>query len=91
VNSIFDWKIYFKPRAVKDLKGLPRNLQKRIADKMRFFVSSGRLVKFSKHLKDRSLGGYRFRVGNYRVIADITLENRKIVVLKIGKRDEVYK
>lgn len=91
MNSVSNWKIYFKPRAAEDLKRLPRNFQKRIADKMRFFVSSGKLIRFSKHLKDRSLGGYRFRVGDYRVIADIILESNKVIILKVGKRDEVYK
>jgi len=80
VNSISDWKIYFKLRAAEDLKRLPRNFQKRIADKMRFFVSSGRLIKFAKRLKDMSLDDYRFRVGNHRVVADIILESKKVIL-----------
>lgn len=38
---------------------------------------------------DSTLGSYRFRVGNYRVIFDI--EKDEIVILNVGKRDEIYK
>lgn len=91
MNSVSKWKIYFKPQALSDLKNLPYTLQKRIAKKMRFFISSGNPMKFVKNLKDNQLGGYRFRVGDFRIIADIIIEKKEIIILKVGKRDEVYK
>jgi mRNA interferase RelE/StbE len=38
---------------------------------------------------DPSLGGYRFRIGDYRVIFDI--EGDEIVVLRVGHRKEIYR
>lgn len=70
---------------------MPLTLQKRIAEKMRFFTSSDNPMKFIKGLKDDFLGGYRFRVGDYRVVFDVFVEKKEIVILKIGKRDEVYR
>ena len=91
MNSTSDWKIYFKPRALKNLKNLPRAFQERIAEKMRFFISSGNPMRFTKNLKDKFLGDYRFRVGDYRIVVDIIADKKEIIVLKVGKRDEVYR
>ena len=49
------WKIYFKPRAADDFKELPAITQKRIAKKIRFFVSVDNFLKFAKPLKDKKL------------------------------------
>ena len=35
------------------------------------------------------LGSYRFRVGDYRIIFDI--EEKDIIVLRVGHRRELYK
>ncbi len=40
-------------------------------------------------MTDSSLGSYRFRVGDYRVIFD--LEGEEIVVLRVGHRKEIYR
>ena len=48
-------------------------------------------MEFVKGLRDNLLGGYRFRVGDFRIIADIIVEKKDIIILKIGKRDEIYK
>lgn len=36
-------------------------------------------------------GQWRYRVGNYRIIADIQDENIIILILSVGHRKEVYK
>lgn len=33
---------------------------------------------------------YRMRVGDYRVIADIVQQKMEILVIKVGKRENVY-
>ncbi|GAH22209.1 unnamed protein product [marine sediment metagenome] len=35
------------------------------------------------------LGSYRFRIGDHRVIFD--LEDNKIIILRVGHRDKIYK
>ena len=91
MNSKSKWEIFFKPRASDEFKALSEIVQKRIAEKMRFFVLTEHLLKFAKPLKDKKLGDFRFRVGDYRIIFSIIHGGKKIVVLKIGKRDAVYK
>jgi len=68
---------------------LPRSVQKRIAVKMRFYVSQKNPLKFARRLINPTEGMFRFRIGDYRVIFDIDRDNT-ILVLKIMKRDKVY-
>ena len=81
-------KIFYTQTAVTDLKRLPRDAQKRIATKMRFYAAQKQPLKFAERLTDAREGQYRFRVGAYRVIFDV--EKNEVWVLKIGKRSEVY-
>ena len=69
--------------------GLPTDVQKRIAKKMRFYGSVQNPLKHAKKLTFYELGDFRFRIGDYRVIFDV--KKNRIYVLKIQKRDEVYK
>lgn len=79
----------FRSRAEKELKKLPRDIVIRIKDKLRYFLSSPNPLNFATPLKKSTLGSYRFRIGDYRVIFDVEGEN--IIILTIGHRREVYK
>lgn len=81
---------YFKPSALRDLKRLPIIIQKRIFSKLDFYIKlSNNPLKFAEALKDKTLGNFRFRIGDYRVFFD--MESNKIIILKIGHRKEIYK
>jgi len=43
---------------------------------------------YARRMVDPSLGSYKFRVGDYRVIFD--LEGDEIIVLRVGHRKEIY-
>lgn len=81
-------EIFYTQKAAKQFKNLPRLIQKRIVEKMRFYASQNDPLKFAKHLSDNREGEFRFRVGDYRLIFDI--KNDTIYILKIDKRDKVY-
>ncbi len=51
------------------MAALPVRMQKRIADKMRFFASQQDPRMFAKHIVGEKL--YLFRVGDYRIVCDI--------------------
>lgn len=87
----YKWKINYAVKASDEFRDLPKDLQKRISKKMRFFALSSDLPTYSKKLKDNKYGGYRFRIGNYRIVFDKIDKTKEIFVLKISKRDEVYK
>ncbi len=82
---------YFKPSALRDLKKLPKNVSKRILDKLDFYLKQENPLKFAKPIKDKSLGDYRFRIGDYRAIFDYDSKQNIIIILKIGHRKNIYK
>ena len=81
-------EIHYTHRAARQLSKLPRFVQKRIADKMRFYASQEDPLKFTEHLTDYREGEYRFRIGDYRAAFDVI--GGHIVILKVGRRDEMY-
>lgn len=74
--------------ALKQLKKLPKDIQKRIIKKLDYFCKDNPL-EFAEKLTDWHIGTYRFRVGNYRIIFDI--EKDSLIVLALGDRKEIYK
>lgn len=54
---------YTNKEAVRQLKDLPRSIQKRIAIKMRFYVVQKDPLKFAERLTDYREGEFRFRMG----------------------------
>lgn len=81
-------EIRFAHKAADDLRTLPFGIQKRIAVKMRFYASQKDPLKFAKRLQNREEGEFAFRIGDYRVIFDVS--RGSIFVLTIGKRDSIY-
>jgi len=54
--------IFYTHKAAKQLKDLPRVVQKRIVEKMRFYAKQDSPLKFAEHLTD-----YRYRLSRRRV------------------------
>jgi mRNA interferase RelE/StbE len=81
-------KIHYTNKAAEQFKALHPTDQKRIAQKMRFYAEQENPLRFSERLTEPREGEFRFRVGNYRIIFDVT--NNKIFVLKIKRRDKAY-
>ena len=79
----------FKPTALRELKKLPPNIQKRLIAKLEFFLKSNQPLTYADRLINWELGQYRFRIGDYRVIFDV--EGEIIVILSLGHRKEIYK
>lgn len=82
-------KYLFRPSAEKQFLKLDSQIQKRIAEKLEFFMSTISPIAFAEHLTNNEIGSYRFRIGDYRVIFD--LEDDTLVILKVGHRREIYK
>ena len=87
------WKIELDPAAERELDNLDPPVAKRI---LKFLY--GRVAtlddprSIGDTLKGSRLGGlWKYRVGNYRIIADIDDGALKILVVRIGPRSEVYR
>ena len=82
-------KIIFTRSAFRQFQKLDRTIQKRIDEKLRFYLSHKNPLKFAEPLKDFRFGSWRFRIGDYRILFDV--EKDIIIVLKVGHRKEIYK
>jgi mRNA interferase RelE/StbE len=87
------WRIEFDPAAAKELGKLGREPAQRI---LKFL--SERLAKLDdprsigEALKGSRLAAFwKYRVGDYRIIADIEDGALTILVVRIGNRREVYR
>lgn len=81
------FKIIYTKSAVKDIKKLDPVAKKRIRKKLDKFA--GNPLQYGKKLIDSSLGDYRWRMGNYRIVFDV--HGQTIVILRAGHRRDVYK
>jgi len=81
-------RYYFKPTALRDFRRLPKGVQKRIINKLDFYTKTVNPFQFAEAIKDKKLGEYRFRIGDYRVIFDTVKES--IIILSIGHRKDIY-
>ena len=82
-------RYFLKPTALRDLKKFPKSIQKRIIGKLDFYASSPDPLDFAEIIHDKSLGCYRFRIGDYRIIFDLIKND--IIILVIGHRRDIYK
>ena len=81
------FKLLYAKSAVTDIQKLDSVAKKRIKKKIE--VCSKKPLFYAKKLIKSSLGSYRWRIGNYRIVFDI--DGNKIIFLRIGHRREVYK
>lgn len=87
------WEIVLDETAVREFDDLDKMIQKRIA---RFLYE--RVAKLEdprgigEALKGASLGEFwKYRVGDYRLIAKIRDQFVQILIVRIGNRREVYR
>jgi mRNA interferase RelE/StbE len=79
--------VSFSNKAARELKKLDKQVQKRIIEKLIQYANSENLTE-AKKLTNPLLGEWRYRIGDYRVIFD--LSGKEIQVLKVAHRSEVY-
>jgi len=87
------WKIEFTPEAERNLDRLDKQVARRIT---KFIVDRIAALEDPRSLGDALHGPdlkkyWKYRVGDYRVIAKIEDERVSIVVVRIGNRREAYR
>lgn len=87
------WLIKFDDKAKKDLAAIDKVAAKRITNFLREPVSPlDDPRSIGEALKGSKLGAFwKYRVGDYRIIADIEDAALRILVVRIGNRRNVYK
>jgi mRNA interferase RelE/StbE len=81
------YEIIISPRALKDLKNLPRDVAARIVSVLEQIQEDP--ISSVYRLKDAPF--YSVHVGEYRVILDILHTKLVVIVVRVGHRRNIYK
>lgn len=87
-----DWRVEFDAAAAKEFRKLGGEVQRRILGYLR-----GRIAgtadprRLGTALSGEFAGLWRYRVGDYRLIAAIEDGRFTVLVLRVGHRREVYR
>lgn len=81
------YKLLYTKTAFNDIQKLDVVVRKRIKKKLEEYIKNPN--QFTKRLINSTIGSYRFRIGNYRVVFDIVGDN--VIILRVGHRREIYK
>lgn len=84
------YSVRWHEKAVKDLQGLDRKTAHAIVERVVSHLVKKPLT-LGKPLGGPLAGLYRYRYGKYRVIYTVDREDVMILVLRVGKRDSIYK
>jgi mRNA interferase RelE/StbE len=82
-----NYKLVYTRRSVKDISNLDPKTKRRIGKTLLRYKEDP--IRYSEKLIEAKIGGYRFRIGEYRVISDI--EGEDIVILRVGHRRDIYR
>ena len=86
------WQVEFLPEAARDLKKLGRDAQSAILKYIRQRIATSENPRrFGHALTGDKKGFWRYRVGDYRIVASIEDDRFVVVVVAIGHRREVYR
>ncbi|WP_372609393.1 type II toxin-antitoxin system RelE/ParE family toxin [Halomonas sp.] len=86
------WRIELTNDAVKQLKKMGHTDAKRIRDYLRFRVQSlDDPRQLGKPLTGQLSELWRYRVGDYRIIASIEDDEVRILVIRVGHRRDIYR
>ena len=85
------YKVVYEKRAIKSLSKIDKGQQALIISWIeKNLVDTEDPKKHGKSLKGNLKEYWRYRIGNYRVLADIDDKYIKIIIFSIGHRKEVY-
>jgi len=81
------YRLVYTHRAARDIAALDPKSRERIGAQLVRYKEDP--LRHAERLVHASLGSFRFRIGDYRVVFD--LEGEEIVVLRVGHRREIYR
>jgi mRNA interferase RelE/StbE len=83
------YNVKWHERAVEDMRGVDKKTPKGIVGRVKSYLSQNPL-SLGKPLKGIFKGLYRYRFGDHRVIYAIDHKEKTILILRVGRRKEVY-
>lgn len=86
------YKLLFSKRALKELKKMDKAVSALIFAWLKKNIDGAADSRaFGKALTGDKKDMWRYRIGDYRVLADIEDENLTIIAIEIGHRRDIYK
>lgn len=81
------WRLEIDRRAEREIAKLPDDILQRVVEHIRALASD----PFPRGIKKLHGGGYRLRVGDYRILYDIQHKQRLVIIHAVGNRRDVYR
>ena len=83
------YSVSFESESITDLDNLDQVVRLRILNKIQWLgVNFEQITPLS--LTGQWSGFYKLRVGDYRVIYELDIEEQLIIIIRIGHRREIY-
>ena len=87
-----NWRIEYKPKVYKDIKRLSKTIQTRIKTYIEtHLLDTTHPRQFGKALRGDKHDVWRYRMGDYRLLAQLQDDTHTIVLLRIIHRKEAYR
>jgi mRNA interferase RelE/StbE len=85
------YQVVYTKKAVKSLNKIDHTQQRLIVSWIeKNLVDTNDPKALGKSLKGNLKEYWRYRVGNYRILADINNDEIKIIIFNIGHRKDIY-
>lgn len=86
-----DWRIEFTRNADKAMRKLDKGVAARVFDELDEIAKLEDPRSMGKGLTENKSGLWRYRVGDYRIVADIEDDVLVILVVDVDHRSKVYR
>lgn len=86
-----DFEILLTDEVKADLRHLSHSVRDRLLDKLEWLGSNAALLVHQPLKGAQWVGIFKYRVGDYRLLYKLDVENQRLIVLKVGHRREIYK
>ncbi len=85
------YKIILTEKADKQLRELDPPIQRRIADYIQDVTTIENPRQRGKKMQVNFNGGWRYKVGDYRILCDIYDDTITVFIIRIKHRKDVYR
>jgi mRNA interferase RelE/StbE len=87
-----EYNLEFTAQALKQFLALPKTVQVRIQSYINTYIHGAAHPRMQgKALAGQYKGGWRYRIGNYRLICKIDDDRLTVLAVKVGNRKDVYR
>lgn len=83
------YQVKWHERAVEDLRDVDKKSAKGLIERIKEYLPQDP-TSLGKPLRGEFKGLYRYRYGRYRVLYAIDRKEATIIILRVGKRKEIY-